>query len=56
MLTAAHIALFDIVSDRIITMIGTMKTIPGMTEEEVKAETAKWEKLSDDEMDELDTH
>ena len=55
-LTAAHIALIDILSDRIITMMGTLKKVPSMTEEEVDAETKKWEDLSDQEMDELDSH
>lgn len=55
-LTMAHIALLDILSDRIITMVGTMKTVPGMTEEEVDAEKKKWEDMSDSEMDRLNDH
>lgn len=55
-ITMAQIALIDLISDRIITMVGTMKTVPGMTEEQVAEETKKWEALSDSEMDELDSH
>ncbi len=55
-LTTAHIALIDILSDRVITAMSTMKQVPGMTDEEVAAETAKWEELSDSEMDKLDGH
>jgi len=55
-LTMAQIALMDIISDRIITYIGTMKTIPGMDPAQVAAETKKYEDLSDSEMDELNTH
>lgn len=55
-ITMAQIALIDLISDRIITMVGTMKTVPGMNQEEVDAETAKWENLSDSEMDRLDNH
>ena len=55
-ITMAQIALIDLISDRIITMVGTMKTVPGMTDEQVMAETRKWEALSNSEMDELNTH
>jgi len=56
MLTLAQVALIDILSDRIITMVGIMKTVPGMAEEEVDAEKKKWEDMSDSEMDRLDNH
>lgn len=52
-LTMAQIALIDIVSDRIITLVGTMKAVPGMTQEEVDAETAKWQTVADDETDKI---
>jgi len=55
-LTAAHVMLMDVLLDRIITASTTLKTVPGMTEEEVKAETAKWEKMSDSEMGRLEGH
>ncbi len=55
-LTMAHIALIDILSDRVITTMSTLKQVPGMTEEEVAAETKKWEDLSDAGMEELDGH
>ena len=55
-LTAAKIALIDILSNRIITYMTTLKTVPGMDQEQVDAETAKYEDLSDSGMDELDKH
>lgn len=55
-ITMAQIALFDLISDRIITLVGTMKSVPGMSPEQVDAERKKWEALSDSEMEELDSH
>ncbi len=52
-LTTSQVLLFDLLSDKVITIMGTMKKVPGMTEEEVDAETAKWEALSDVETDEI---
>ena len=52
-LTPSHVMLIDLLSDRVITAMTTIKKVPGMTEEEVDAETAKWEALSDIETDEI---
>lgn len=55
-LTTAHIALIDILSDRVITAMTTLKTVPGMTEEQVDAEIKKYEELKTAEMAKLDSH
>ena len=55
-LTIAQIALIDILSDKVITTIAALKKVPGMTEEQVDAEIAKWETKSDAEMEKLDGH
>lgn len=55
-LTAAKIALIDILSNRILTYVTTLKSVPGMDQAQVDAETAKYEELSDAGMTELDTH
>lgn len=53
-LTLAQIALIDILSDKLITIIGAINKVPGMTEDEVKAETAKWEQVSDEEVGKIE--
>lgn len=55
-LTLTQIALMDLIAQKIITGITALKKVPTMTQEEVDAETAQWEKLSDSEMTELDGH
>ena len=55
-LTLVQVALADILLDRIITASTALKKVPSMTEEEVDIETLKWEKKSDEEMDELEGH
>lgn len=55
-LTTAHIALIDILTDRVITAMTTLKTVPGMTEEQVDAEIKKYEELKTAEMAKLDSH
>lgn len=55
-LTAAKIALIDILTNRILTYATTLKSVPGMDQAQVDTETAKYEELSDSEMNELDGH
>jgi hypothetical protein len=55
-LTLAHIALIDILSDKVITLISTLKRVPEMSEEEVDAETLKWEAKLDEEVEEMNKH
>lgn len=55
-LTLKQIGLLDLISDRILTGITAWQRVPGMTEEEVDAETAKWTALRKAEMAELDGH
>jgi len=39
-----------------LALVSASKVVPGMTEEQVDAETKKWKTLSDEEMAELDSH
>lgn len=55
-LTLKHIALLDIISDRILTGITTWQRVPGMTDAEVDAEMMKWKALRKAEMVELEGH
>ena len=49
-MTPGQIALADILSNRIITIIGTLRQVPGMTQEQVDVATAQYEDLKDKEM------
>ena len=55
-LTLKQIALFDIISDRILTGVNAFRRVPGMTEAEVDAEMVKWKTIRKTEMEELDGH
>ena len=55
-LNVAQVMLFDLLTDKVITIASALKKVPSMTEEEVNAEIAKWETKSDEEMAELDSH
>jgi len=55
-LTQGQFLLIELLTDRAITALTALKVVPGMTEEQVDAETKKWKTLSDEEMAELDSH
>jgi len=55
-MTPEHFMLIDILSSRAITALTSLKKVPSMTSEEVKAETAKWEAMSEDEMERKRQH
>ncbi len=55
-MTPEHFMLIDILSSRAITALTSLKKVPSMTSEEVKAETAKWEAMSEDEMERKRRH
>lgn len=54
-LTLGQVALFDIITNRIITLTSTLKTVPGMTQEEVDVATRQYEELKDKEMAIMDS-
>ncbi len=54
-LTSGQVALFDIITNRIITLTSTLKTVPGMTQEQVDVATKQYEDLKDREMAILDS-
>ena len=54
-LTPGQVALFDIITNRIITLTSTLRTVPGMTQEEVDVATKQYEDLKDREMAILDS-
>jgi len=55
-LSIAQVMLFDLLTDKVITIAGALKRVPKMTAEEVDAEIAMWEQKSADEMKKLDGH
>lgn len=55
-LTASQLMLFDMISDRILTLILAQKNVPKMTDEDCDVEIAKYEAMSDSEEDRMDSH
>ncbi len=55
-MTPGQIALLDIGTNRLITLLGILKAVPSMGQEEVDATTAKFKELKADEMAVLDSH
>ncbi len=55
-LTPEKVALISVLTDRLVTLLSVLKRVPGMTEEEVVAETQLWEDKRAEEMDELESH
>ena len=54
-MTPGQIALVDILSNRIITLISTLNAVPGMAQEQVDVATRQYEELKDREMAILDS-
>lgn len=54
-LTAGQVALFDIITNRIITLSNSYKTVPGMTQEQVDVATKQYEDIQAKEMAILDS-
>ena len=55
-MTPGQIALLDIGTNRLITLLSILKQVPGMNQEQVDATTEQFKALKDKEMAVLDSH